>query len=180
MQHVTNGTPPPLIGSSARIIRGFSRVGVGAAVLTAVLGVAVTATVAFSDYRSATQFDPAAWGAKPASDLPDAPWVKKPANFFDQFDPKPAAKPFDPDEYLAQQAPPSKPGMFDDLIPSPRRRHLTDAEVGLAPPSRFNTEALSSAARSALGLLARHASQCSDSLAAWVGSLPDSLATRLG
>jgi hypothetical protein len=111
----------PLTGFSTRIMGGFSRLGVGAAVLTAVLGLAITVSVAFNDYRSATQFDPAAWGAKPASDLPEAPWLeyqrdpvvkppRKPANPFDQFDPKPAAKPFDPDEYLAQKAPPSKPG----------------------------------------------------------------------
>jgi hypothetical protein len=39
------------------------------------------------------------------------------------------------------------------MIPLPKGRLLTDAKVGLAPPSRFNTEALSSAALTiAIGL----------------------------
>jgi hypothetical protein len=45
----------PIIGSSARIIRGLSGVGIGVAVLTAVLGLAVTVSVAFNDYKYATQ-----------------------------------------------------------------------------------------------------------------------------
>jgi hypothetical protein len=136
----------PTIGSSARIMRGFSRIGVGAAALTAVLGLAITVSVAFNDYKSATQwpgtpvgnFDPAAYGAKP----------------------------FDPDEFLAQTAPevvkrPPKTGMFDDLIPPPKGRLLSDAEVGLAPQHsgpfgwflNLNAEAFSSAALTvAIGL----------------------------
>jgi hypothetical protein len=139
MQHRHEWDATPTIGSSARIMRGFSRIGVGAAALTAMLGLTVTVPVAINDYRSATQWPGTLVGR---ANIPP-------------FDP---SKPFDADEFLARNAPevvkpPPKPGMFDDLIPSPKRRHLTDAEVGLAPPSRFNTEALSSAALTvAIGL----------------------------
>jgi hypothetical protein len=39
--------------SSARIMRGFSRIGIGAAVLIAVTGLAITVGVAVSSYKSA-------------------------------------------------------------------------------------------------------------------------------
>jgi hypothetical protein len=63
----------PLIGSSARIMRWFSRLGVGGAILTAVLGLMVTVSAAFNDYKYATQ-----WAGFPVakSDLPDAPWLE--------------------------------------------------------------------------------------------------------
>jgi hypothetical protein len=41
------------LGSSARIMRGFSRMGIGAAVLIAVTGLAITVGVAVSSYKSA-------------------------------------------------------------------------------------------------------------------------------
>jgi hypothetical protein len=46
----------PELSSSARIMRGFSRIGVGAAALTAVSGLAITLTMAVNDYRSATEW----------------------------------------------------------------------------------------------------------------------------
>jgi hypothetical protein len=110
MQHRHEWDATPAIGSSARIIRGFSRIGIGAAVLIAVLGLAVAVSVAFNDYKYATQ-----WVGFPLakSDLPDAPWL--------EYQREPVVKP------------PPKPGMFDDLIPAPKGRLLTDAEVGLTP-----------------------------------------------
>jgi hypothetical protein len=40
----------PVASSSAPILRGFSRLGIGCAVLIAMIGVAVTATVVMDDY----------------------------------------------------------------------------------------------------------------------------------
>jgi hypothetical protein len=60
----------PTNRSSARIIRGFSRTGIGAAGLVAILGLALTAIVADRDYEAATQW-PDTRVAK--ADLPDVP-----------------------------------------------------------------------------------------------------------
>jgi hypothetical protein len=64
----------PTVGSSARIIRSFSRIGIGAAALVAISGLALTAIVADRDYETATHW-PGTSVAK--ADLPDVPpWVK--------------------------------------------------------------------------------------------------------
>jgi hypothetical protein len=105
----------PLTGSSARIMRGFSRIGVGAAAITAVLGLTATANLAINDYwpGNRVQTDPVAWGAFPEvnpskSNIPpfdpSKPYeiaTKNSPNPLISSTPNPASKPFDPDEYLA-------------------------------------------------------------------------------
>jgi hypothetical protein len=73
MQRRHESDATPTIGSAARIMRGFSRIGIGAAALVAISGLALTAIVADRDY-DATQA-PGTPVAK--ADLPDVPpWVK--------------------------------------------------------------------------------------------------------
>jgi hypothetical protein len=51
-----------ITSASARIIRGFSRIGIGSVVVVAIVGVAVTTTVVIDEWVR-------------ISSLPDAPWL---------------------------------------------------------------------------------------------------------
>jgi hypothetical protein len=59
-----------IASSTAPILRGFSRLGIGCAVLVAMIGVVVTATIVIDDYNQW-----AGGSSPPAGFVPDAPAI---------------------------------------------------------------------------------------------------------